>query len=116
MIGIRKCVSCQFPRVMRNSSDLYYCDQDKIEGRDYGHPVKLGYRACKHYEPLVNEDEDFGEGVRVEKWDNRYYAIDGAGNVISSANYKDIATAKAYKHIRDTFLLQSKQLQLDLFT
>ena len=108
-----KCVSCQFVRNMPGACNiefgLYYCDEDEIKGKDYGHPVKLQYKACKHYKPLVVGCEVV---VKIRQWYRRYYAIDEAGNVIGSAKNKDIAVTKAYRHIRDTFILQKNQLSL----
>jgi hypothetical protein len=110
---MHKCVSCQFVRDMPGACNiefgLYYCDEDKIKGKDYGHPIKLHYKACSHYKPLVADCEAV---VKIRQLYKHYYAIDEAGSVIGSANYKDIALTKAYKHIRDTFLLQKKQLDL----
>jgi len=110
---MRQCVSCQFVEDMPGACNiefgLYYCDEDKIKGENYGHPIRLEDKACKHWEAIV---EDCVAVVRIKRWYRTYYAIDEAGNVIGSANYKDIALTKAYKHIRDTFILQKKQLEL----
>ena len=108
-----KCVSCQFVRDMPGAVNiefgLYYCDEDKIKNKDYGHPIRLKDTACKHYKPLL---ANCGASVRIERWNERYYAIDEDGIAIGSSNYIDIVLTKAYKHIRDTFLLQKKQLTL----
>ena len=105
-----ECVSCEFAREMPSScNNLYYCDEDKVKGKDYGHPVKLSYKACRHYKPLV---VDCNFKIKIKLYYKRYYAIDEAGNVIVSARYRDIAVTKAYKYIRDTFLLENKQLNL----
>ena len=104
---MRRCVSCEFAREMRSSaSGLYYCDEDKVKGPDYGHPVKLSCRACRHYKPLV---VDCSFKIKIKPYYKRYYAIDEAGNVIASATYRENAVTKAYKYIRDTFLLEKKQ-------
>jgi len=112
---MRQCVSCQFVEDMPGACNiefgLYYCDEDKIKGENYGHPIRLEDKACKHWKAIAEnciEDARF----RIYERFNRYYALDEAGNVLCSANYGDIAVTKAYKHIRDTFLLQKKQLDL----
>jgi hypothetical protein len=105
-----KCVSCEFAMVMPSSCNhLYYCDEDKIKGEDYGHPIKLSQKACSHYKPLV---VDCNFKIKIKLYYKRYYAIDEAGDVIASASYRDIAVTKAYKYIRGTFLLEKKQLDL----
>ena len=110
---MRRCVSCQFVRDMGGACNiefgLYYCDEDKVKGEDYGHPIKLEYKACKHFKPLV-DDCDFR--IKIKPYYKRYYAIDEAGNVMASSQQKEIAITKAYQHIRDTWLLQKKQLNL----
>ena len=110
---MRRCVNCNFVRDMPGACNmefgLYYCDEDKVKCENYGHPIRLEDKACKHWKPIA---DDCNVSVRVSQWYKRYYAIDEAGNVIGSANYRDIALTKAYKHIRDTFLLQKKQLDL----
>jgi hypothetical protein len=88
---------------------LYYCDEDRVKNRDYAHPIRLRDRACKHYKALI---VDCDAGVKIMQYYNRYYVIDEASNVIASSNLKDIAIIKAYKYIRDCFLLQKKQLDL----
>jgi hypothetical protein len=88
---------------------LYYCDEDKVKCENYGHPVRLGDNACKHFKPIM---VDCDAMVKILQFYKRYYAIDEVGNVMASSRYEDIALTKAYKHIRDTFILQKKQLSL----
>jgi hypothetical protein len=88
---------------------LYYCDEDKVKGKNYGHPIRLEDIACNHWKGIVT---DCDASVRIKKHYKRYYAVDEAGNVIGSAHYRDIALTKAYAYIRDTFILQKSQLDL----
>jgi hypothetical protein len=110
---MRRCASCQFVRDKPGACNiefgLYYCDEDKVKGENYGHPIRLQDRACRHWEAIVGDCEIV---VGIKRWYRTYCAIDEAGNVIGSSNCKDIALTKAYKHVRDTFLLQKKQLAL----
>jgi hypothetical protein len=110
---MRKCVSCQFVEDMPGACNiefgLYYCDEDKVKGENYGHPIRLEDEACKHWKAIV---KDCDARSRIKLYCNRYYALDETGNVIASSRLEDIAITKAYKYIRDTFLLQKKQLDL----
>jgi len=110
---MRRCVNCNFVRDMPGACNmefgLYYCEEDKVKCENYGHPVRLEDNACKHWKAIA---VDWHVDVSIKEFCKRYYAIDEAGNVIGSAKNKDIAVTKAYKHIRDTFILQKNQLSL----